>query len=215
MFLIECRDYGPTLSRLKIVKQMVRTLSIPVYIWMKAGIAAEIFANPVYIDKNAGSDHELGEILNLLRKRFLLLIIHDLSDNASLHNASVVMPYPDEGIIDTRGYTTINDYLSDHNNLKKKLKEYQKIGGRVGIIEGKLNEQVVKKIKECVVSTGERSVFKLPYQNDYPDMCTGSAIIDNQNVIHFICCSDEEFYGYHSFIKFKTPYLLCIIISQI
>jgi hypothetical protein len=102
IFLIECKDYGPTLSRLKIVKYVVRKLSIPVYIWMKAGIAAEISANPVFINKTIGSDNEMGEILNLLRKRFLLLIIHDLAGNAPLYPASVVMPYPDEGIIDTR-----------------------------------------------------------------------------------------------------------------
>src|SRR5665648_1193648 len=72
MFLIECRDYGQTLSRLKVVKQIARTLSIPIYVWMKAGIAAEIFANPLFINKNAGSDLESGEILNLLRERFFL-----------------------------------------------------------------------------------------------------------------------------------------------
>lgn len=204
MFVIECKDYGPTISRLKIVKYIARKLSMRVVIWMKAGIAAEICANPAFINKNVGSEYETGKILELLRKKFLLLIIHDLAGNASLHPASIVMPYPDEGIIDTRGYTTINDYLADHHNLKKKLKEYQNIGGRVDIIEGRLDELVVKKIKECVISTGERSVFKLPYQNDYPDMCAGSAIIDKRNVIHFLCRSDEEFYGYHSFIVFKN-----------
>jgi len=95
-------------------------------------------------------------------------------------------------------------YPADHHNLRKKLKGYQKIGGRVEIIKGRLDENVVKKIKECVISTAERSVFKLPYQNDYPDMCTGSANIDNRNVIHFLCRSDEVFYGYHSFIVFKN-----------
>ena len=204
MFLIKCKDWGPTLSRLKIVKYIARRLSIPVYIWMKAGIAAEICANPVFINKNAGSLHELDEILNLLRKKFLLLFIHDLTSNAFLHPTSVIMPYTDESIIDTIGYTTIADYIEVHHNLKKKFKEYQKFGGRVEIVEGKLDEQIVKKIKECVISSGERSVFKLPYQNDYPDMCAGSAIIYNRNIIHFLCRSDEEFYGYHSFIVFKN-----------
>ena len=125
MFVIECKDYGPSISRFKIVKTMAIKLPIRVIIWMKAGIASEICANPAFINKNIGSDHEIGEILILLRKKFLLLIIHDLADNAPLHPASIVMPYPDEGIIDTRGYTTINDYLANHHNLKKNLKEYQ------------------------------------------------------------------------------------------
>ena len=204
LFLIECRDYGQTLSKLKVVSKITRMLSIPVYLWMKAGIAAEICANPLFINKNIGSSDETGEILDLLRKRFLLLIIHDLAENARLHPASAVMPYPDEGVIDTGEYTSVNDYLAVHHNLKKKLRVYQKVGGRVDIVKGRLDEDLIRKVKECVVSTAERSVFKLPYQNDYPDMCTGSAIIDNMNVIHFLCRSDEEFYGYHSFIVFKN-----------
>ena len=203
IFLIACKDYGPTLSRLHIVKVIARMLAIPVYIWMKAGIAAEICANPAFINKNNGNVNEIGEVLNLLRERFLMLIIHDLAGNASLHPTSVVMPYTDESIINTRGYSTIDDYLADHHNLKKKLKGYQKIGGRVDIIKGRLEEHIVKIIKDCVILTGEKSIFKLPYQNDYPDMCAGSATIDNQNIIHFLCRSDEEFYGYHSFIVFK------------
>ncbi len=204
IFLIACKDYGPTLSRLQIVKVIARMLAIPVYIWMKAGIAAEICANPAFINKKNGSVNEISEILKLLRERFFLLFIHDLASNASLHPKSVIMPYPDESIIDTKGYATIEGYLADHHNLKKKLKGYQKIGGRVDVVEGRLDKNLVEKIKECVILTGEKSIFKLPYQNDYPDMCTGSATIDNQNIIHFLCRSDDEFYGYHSFIVFKN-----------
>lgn len=204
MFFIECKDYGPTISGLRIVKYMARTMSIPVYIWMKASIGAEICANPAFINLNAGSHQELGEILNLLRKKFLMLFIHDLASNAFLHPTSLVMPYPDESIIDISRYTTIDDYMADHHNLKKKLKEYEKIGGRIEVMEGSLDKHVAEKIKECVISSGEKSVFKLPYQNDYPDMCKGSATIDNCNLFHFLCRSDDEFYGYHSFIVFKN-----------
>ena len=203
MFLLECRDYGSTLSRYAIVKYIARKLSIPVIIWMKAGIAAEICANPTFINKSIASEHDMGEILNLLRKKFFLLFIHDAADNAFLHPQSVVMPYPDEGIIDTGGYAGINDYLAEHHNLKKKLREYQKVGGRIEIVTGKVEDAIIKKIKECVISTGEKSVFKLPYQNEYPNMCADSASIDNENIIHFLCLSDNEFYGYHSFIFFK------------
>lgn len=204
MLLIECRDYGPTMSKLQIVKWMVRRFAIPVYIWMKAGVGAEICANPIFFNRNVGSENDSGEILKLLRKRFLLLFIHDLASNAHLHPTSAVMPYTDESIIDTSGYITIDDYLAEHHNLKKKLKDYQKIGGRIEVLEGILDDQIVMKIKKCVISTGEKSVFKLPYQIDYPDMCMGSANIDNRNIIHFLCRSDEEFYGYHSFIVFKN-----------
>lgn len=204
MFFIKCWDYGASLSKLKIVQYLVKKISIPVVIWMKAGIAAEICASPVFINKSIGNNDELYEILNLIRKKFFLLFIHDLADNAFLHPASILMPYTDEGIIDTSRYATINDYLAEHRNLKRKLKSYQKVGGRIDVIKGRVDEPLVKKIKDCVISTGEKSIFKLPYQNDYPDMCAGSASIDNENIIHFFCRSDEVFYGYHSFIMFKN-----------
>lgn len=204
IFFIECWDYGASLSKLKIVQYLVKKMSIPVVIWMKAGIAAEICASPVFINKSIGNNDELDQILNLIRKKFFLLFIHDLADNAFLHPESILMPYTDEGIIDTSGYSSIDDYLSEHRNLKRKLKAYQKVGGRIDIIKGRMDDEIVSKIKECVISTGKRSVFKLPYQNDYPDMCAGSACIDNENIIHFLCRSEKEFYGYHSFIRFKN-----------
>jgi hypothetical protein len=203
LYLIECRDYGSSLSKLQALKYLVRLFSIPVYIWMKAGIAAEICANPMFLNNKAASNNEVGEILNQLRKKFLLLFIHDLAANASLHPTSAAITYPDESIIDITGYNTIEDYLAVHSNLKKKLNKYQKMGGRVEIAKGKLDEALAKKIKECVISSGEKSVFKLPYQKDYPDMCKASASIDNPDFIHFLCRSDNEFYGYHSFIEFK------------
>jgi len=204
MFFIECRNYGSSLSKLKILQYLAKKISIPVIVWMKAGIAAEICANPVFINKSAGNENELDQILNLVRKKFFLLFIHDLADNAFLHPDSLVMPYTDEGIIVTKDYTTIHDYLAIHRNLKKKLKAFQKIGGRIDVIKGKVDPPMVNKIKACVISTGEKSVFKLPYQDDYPDMCAGSASIDNDKIIHFFCQSDEEFYGYHSFILFNN-----------
>lgn len=204
MFLIECKSSGPSLSKSKILQYLVNKLPISAVIWMKAGIAAEICASPVFINKSVSNNHELGRILEIIRKKFFLLFIHDLANNASLHPTSTVMPYTDEGIIDTSGYSTIHDYRVKHRNLKKKLKSYQKVGGRIDVIKGRVDELLVKKIKECVISTGEKSVFKLPYQNDYPDMCAGSASIDNENIIHFLCRSKEEFYGYHSFIMFKN-----------
>jgi hypothetical protein len=51
--------------------------------------------------------------------------------------------------------------------------------------------------------TAKRSTFKLPYQENYSRMCMASAGIDNNKVIHFICKSQDHFFGYHSFIQFK------------
>lgn len=204
LFLIQCKDYGATLSGLAIVKRFVRLLSIPVVVWMKAGIAAEICANPVFFNTGIRHEEDLAEIVKILRKKFFLLFIHDLVSNASLHPGSITMPYVDEGIIDTGKYNTLHDYLEHHHNLRKKLKEFQKVGGRIEVAEGRLDKSVVENVKASVVSTSAKSVFQLPYQESYPAMCAGSATINNKQIIHFLCRSENTFYGYHSFIMFKN-----------
>ena len=40
-------------------------------------------------------------------------------------------------------------------------------------------------------------------------MCMESAAIQNESVVHFICKSEEEFFGYHSFVRFETQ-LRCL-----
>jgi hypothetical protein len=202
-FVIRCTDYGGTLSRLGIVKLFTRILSIPVFVWMRAGIAAEIFANPAFFNLKIQREEDLAEILRILKKKFLLLIIHDLICHAPLHPGSFKMPYVDEGIIDTGSYKTLQDYLEQHRNLKKKLKEYQKTGGIVDVLTGSLDNTIVDKIRDCVVSTGAKSVFQLPYQESYQAMCAGSAKIPNTQIVHFLCRSENTFYGYHSFIMFS------------
>jgi hypothetical protein len=90
-------------------------LAIPVHVWMKAGIAAEICTNPVFINKKNGSDHEPGELLNLLRERFLLLFIHDPASNASLQPKSVVSSIiPEKLIFEDKKYRTtkMNEVLA-------------------------------------------------------------------------------------------------------
>jgi len=118
LFLIQCKDYGATLSGLCVVKRFVRLLSIPVAVWMKAGIAAEICANPAFFNMEIRQENDMVEMLHQLRKRFLLMIIHDLVSNASMYTRWFTMPYVDEGIVDTDKYKTLENYLEQHHNLK-------------------------------------------------------------------------------------------------
>jgi hypothetical protein len=64
-------------------------------------------------------------------------------------------------------------------------------------------------VGSCVEMTAQKSTFKLPYQENYPRMCTESAIINDENVVHFICKSQDHFFGYHSFVKFDKQ-LRCL-----
>ena len=52
-YMVKCYDYGGTLTHCRIFESFIRKIRIPVYIWMRAGIAAETFSNPGFYNLNA------------------------------------------------------------------------------------------------------------------------------------------------------------------
>jgi len=200
IYLMKCKDHGESLTSSRWLQRIMRKSGIPVYLWMKSGIAAENFTNPGFINKQA-ADLGTEKLIRLIKKKFVLLFIHDLETNARLFPNAAKFWYPDNGIIETKGYSDINHYLASHKNLKKKLRHYKKYGGKVEIIRGRLNENLRRKVKNAVLSTSRRSLFKLPYQENYANMCLSSARIADDHILHFVCRGEKEFFGYHSFIE--------------
>ena len=208
IYLIKCKDHGETLTSSRWLRRIIRNAGIPVYIWMKSGIAAENFTNPGFINEN-DSDLSTEKLIRLVKKKYVFLFIHDLEEKTRLFPDAVKLRYPDNGIIETKGYSDIQDYRGSHKNLKKKLRHYKKYGGRVEIIKGRLDETLQKQVKNAVQSTSRYSLFKLPYQENYANMCLSSARIADDHILHFVCRGEKEFFGYHSFIEFKDQ-LYCM-----
>jgi len=203
VYVMKCTNYGLTLTPSAGMQRIIRKTGVPVYLWMKSGVVAENFTNPGFLNL-AVEDFNRKKLLQLIKKQFFFLFIHDLAANAGLHDGSVKLQYPDNGIIETKGLKSIQDYLSLHKNLKKKIRHYSKNGGRVDIVSGRLSKQLQLKVKDSVLSTSRLSLFKLPFQENYANMCISSADIDNNRIVHFICRSDKEFYGYHTFMQFEN-----------
>lgn len=132
-----------------------------------------------------------------------------MAENARLFPGAVKLRYPDNGVIETKDYKDIKEYLGSHKNLKKKIRHYRKYGGSVEIFKGKLDGSLQIEFKNSVLTTSRRSLFKLPYQENYANMCVSSAQITNGRILHFVCRSEKEFYGYHTFIEFKDQ-LCCM-----
>lgn len=208
-YMIKCKDYGATLSHSKIIQFMARSFSIPVYSWIRSGIAAENNANPGFINKSHSNNLNMSSFTELLQRQYFMLFILDLKKRENQYPDSVSIPYSDEGIVDNSQYNSIEDYLRQHKNLKKKFRAYRNQGGRIDIIKGRLSEEDQMNVNHCVTSTSEKSVFKLPYQDIYPAMCKSSSDIDNDRIVHFLCRSDDQFFGYHSFIQFDKQ-LRCL-----
>ena len=209
VFVIKCYDHGKTLFKSPILYNFIKQLHFPIYLWMKAGIGPECFSNPGFLCYPEHQDKILPYLINYIKKNFYFFFIHDTMENKINYPDSTTIEYPDEGLVVLENKNNINEFINDHKNIKKKIKVYSKKGGRVEVIKGLLDEQTRSKIADSVKSTGEKSIFKLPYQENYPNMCMQSAGIKNDKIIHFICRSDTDFLGYHSFIEFKD-HLRCL-----
>ena len=77
------------------------------------------------------------------------------------------------------------------------------------MVRGRMTGQDIEHVGRCVESTSRHSVFKLPYQENYPAMCMASASMEEKNVVHFICRAEDDFLGYHSFMDFGS-HLRCL-----
>ena len=127
-YMMKCRDYGRTLTSNKWLQKAIRNAGIPVYIWMKSGIAAENFANPGFVRKDL-NHFDIRSLIKVIRKEFVTLFIHDLTSHSDLYSDAAKLKYPDDGVIKTSAIDTIGDYLKIHKNLKKKLRHFRKHGG--------------------------------------------------------------------------------------
>lgn len=209
VILIKCYDYGSTLTGFKPAVQLMKMLRLPVYVWMKSGIAAELLANPGFINDKYDPGEIFPLLLEFLRKELLLSFILDLEENEYLHSMSTKLPYPDEGIIDMDDVENYDNYRKLHGNIKKKIRHYKSKGGVIDVVKGKMQDDDIQWVGQCIASTSKHSVFKLPYQENYSAMCMASASIEDENVVHFICRTVTDFLGYHSFIDFGT-HLRCL-----
>lgn len=66
VYLMKCKDHGETLTSSRFLQRIIRNTGIPVYLWMKSGIAAENFTNPGFINREANMDNE--KLIQLLKK---------------------------------------------------------------------------------------------------------------------------------------------------
>jgi hypothetical protein len=77
-------------------------------------------------------------------------------------------------------------------------------GGEFEIACDVLDEELIASVRKCFISTAEKSIFYLPYQ----DLYLNSALITSQtkidNVYYFIMKLNGEFLGYQAAIKTGT-----------
>jgi hypothetical protein len=202
--LIKCSRYGRSQFDNKFLSGIIDFLGIPFYLWIKFGCCMDMMSNPGFVRDPEKSVEICNAMAQFLKTRNFLTIIYDYSDKSYLYPKASKLPSLPHALIDTSQMTNINEYLSDHKGIKRKMNIFRNNGGEFEIACDVLDEELIASVRKCFISTAEKSIFYLPYQ----DLYLNSALITSQtkidNVYYFIMKLNGEFLGYQAAIKTGT-----------
>jgi hypothetical protein len=199
--LTKCSGYGKALFDNKLLAGMMNLFSIPYYQWIKFGCCMDMMSNPGFVRSPELADEVYKAAIRFLKKHSILTIITDYTENSSLYYGASILPALPHALIDCSGMTSIQDYLQDFKNIKRKLKVFKNKGGEYIRVEQKLDNGQLEFLKKCFISTAEKSVFYLPYQDLYLNAAMTTSSTNIENVHYFIATLDGEFLGYQAALK--------------
>ena len=199
--LTKCSGYGKSLFDNKLLAGFMNLFSIPYYQWIRLGCCMDMMSNPGFVRYPEQTDEVIRAGIRFLKKNSILTIINDYTENSSLYDDASILPALPHGLIDCSDMVSIQDYLQDFKNIKRKLKTFRNKGGEYIRVEKKLDNEQLDFLKKCFISTAEKSVFYLPYQDLYLNAALITSSTEIENVHYFIATLDGEFLGYQAAIK--------------
>ena len=158
----------------------------------------DMMSNPGFVKDPEKADEVIRAMAAYLKKKNLLTVICDLTDNGEQFESASIFPALPQALIDCSTYTTITDYTSHYKNIKRKVKKFANKQGVYTRVDHQLNEEQLEAIKRCFQATIDKSVIYLPYQDLYlrAALTTGRTKIDD--IYYFIATIDGEFIGYQT-----------------
>ncbi len=199
--LLECRHVGRSLFKSSWLYNPVNWLGTSVIIWLRAGFGPEVIANPGFYAQDVNSDLIAGEMISYLHSKSVAFFITDYRVNAFLHERAKVFPYVDEGTVDVSGMETVQDYIAEHSNLKRKIRSFKNKGGTIEVFRGMLVDKDQKAIVKCCDSTMRKSFVYTPFQDIFLDVIQETLHCDSSSFVHIITKMDGEITGYHSYME--------------
>lgn len=200
VILIRCRKYGKALFNHPVLSDAIDLIGIPVYLWIRFGCCMDMMSNPGFIKYPEKSDEVFSAMIDYMSKNFFITIITDYSHHASMYPGSSTLPALPHGLIDTRNMSGIEDYSNNFKNIKRKKRVFRNKGGVYSKVDKKLNEDRLTDLKKCFITTSERSVFYLPYQELYLRTAITTGRTPLKNVFYFVATLNGEFLGYQAAI---------------
>jgi len=199
--IIRCSKYGRSLYDNKLLAGFCDLLQIPFYLWIKFGCCMDMMSNPGFVRDPSKLNLIYSAMSGYLGKHSWMTMINDYAANSILYPNAVILPALPHALIDTSAMTEISEYVRLHKNVKRKYQIFRQNGGTFHIVHNTLETQDIQSLKKCFISTAEKSVFYLPYEDLYLNsaLLTSSTFINN--VIYFIARLNGEFIGYQAVLK--------------
>jgi hypothetical protein len=204
IYFIVCYGTGKSLFKNPLLSSMTNIMKIPVYVWVRQGICADILSNPGFVSDGFDYQQTISNILQYLRKVSPCLTVTDSAENAPLYRGTKTFPYPKDGIITLEGMRTIEDYLDSHSNLKRKVRKFVKDGGSIEIHKGAFDRETIVVIEKCILATMSKSVIYTPFQDHFPTMILQTCYLNSNQIVNFVARMNNQFLGYHTFIQTGT-----------
>jgi hypothetical protein len=202
--LIKCSKYGQSLFNNKFLSGIIDLTGIPFYLWIKFGCCMDMMSNPGFVRDPEKSNDIHSAMALFLKTHSLLTIIYDFSDKTHLYPNATILPSLPHALIDTSQMTNINEYICNYKSIKHKINIFRNNGGKFELAYNSLDEKDIASVRKCFISTAEKSIFYLPYQDLYLNSAVITSGTQIKNVYYFIMRLNGEFLGYQAAIKTGT-----------
>jgi predicted N-acyltransferase len=160
----------------------------------------DMMSNPGFVKDPKKSEEVFSAMAGYMKKSFLLSIVTDYAQNARLYTGSSILPALPHAVIDTSQMNEIDDYLKDYKNIKRKMRVLKNKGGEIAIQENTLGNEDIVAVKKCFLSTADKSVFYLPYQDIYLNAAVTVSKFSLEKVLYFIVKLNGDIIGYQAAI---------------
>lgn len=199
--VIKCTKYGKAMFKNLLMAALFNGLGIPLLLWIKIGCCMDMMSCPGLV-RDPSRSHEIhAAIARFLETQSNAVVIMDYSSNGSLYPHATKLPCLPHALIDTSHMSSIEDFIQQHKNIKKKMRKFSNKGGTYQIECNSFPDGELTELEKCFNSTAERSVLYLPYQDLYLESAKTTGLKDIPGVYYFIARLDGEFVGYQAAIK--------------
>ncbi|MCP4644872.1 MAG: GNAT family N-acetyltransferase [bacterium] len=200
-FVVRCRHWAGALFSHPILYKPVDFVGLTSFIWIRVGFCAETLANPGFVADGCDEDGIIRAMIDHLCRNAYGVMVPDWAENHHLHEDGWTFPYVHDGVVDLAGMAEAQDYVRQHNNIKRKIKHFQNKGGEIDVIHGALDEETLETVRHCVRETVKCSIIRSPFQDIFLDALARTCMCASDRMVHFVARMNGEVLGYHSFVR--------------